>query len=167
MQKIIIYAGLATLIFVIGLFVIQQNFDPSSPPNEVDLSISSYEECIAAGYPALESYPEQCRTPDGKHFVRKLSEEELQEMIEPVVVRGQMVCLPHWDTSGPHTLECAYGLLDDAGNYYVISFSNLPHQVVVSVPMNTDVEVKGTLIPGSDSKYQSIGRIEVEEINEL
>jgi eight-cysteine-cluster-containing protein len=34
--------------------------------------INSYEECVAAGYPILESYPEQCMTPDGRSFTRVL-----------------------------------------------------------------------------------------------
>jgi hypothetical protein len=32
-------------------------------------SINSYADCVAAGYPIQESYPEQCRTPDGKSFI--------------------------------------------------------------------------------------------------
>ncbi len=35
------------------------------------LSISSYDECAQAGYPIMESYPEQCRTPDGRTFVNE------------------------------------------------------------------------------------------------
>jgi hypothetical protein len=35
---------------------------------KVPTSINSYAECAAAGYPIQESYPEQCRTPDGKLF---------------------------------------------------------------------------------------------------
>lgn len=31
--------------------------------------INSFEDCVKAGYPILESYPEQCRTRDGKFFV--------------------------------------------------------------------------------------------------
>lgn len=31
-------------------------------------NISSFEECVAAGYPVMESYPEQCKTPDGRTF---------------------------------------------------------------------------------------------------
>jgi hypothetical protein len=31
--------------------------------------IDSFEECAAAGYPVMESYPRQCRTPDGRTFV--------------------------------------------------------------------------------------------------
>ncbi len=32
-------------------------------------TISSFEECKRAGYPILESYPEQCKTLDGKTFI--------------------------------------------------------------------------------------------------
>ncbi len=34
--------------------------------------INSFEECAAAGYPIMESYPEQCKTPDGRNFVREI-----------------------------------------------------------------------------------------------
>jgi len=34
--------------------------------------INSYEECVSAGYPVLETFPEQCRTPDGKSFTRQI-----------------------------------------------------------------------------------------------
>lgn len=33
-------------------------------------SINSFEECAAAGYPIMESYPERCNTPDGRTFTR-------------------------------------------------------------------------------------------------
>ena len=35
------------------------------------LSITNFDECAAAGYPIMESYPEQCRTPDGRTFVNE------------------------------------------------------------------------------------------------
>jgi hypothetical protein len=35
-------------------------------------SITNFEECIAAGNPAMESHPRQCRTDDGKHFVEEI-----------------------------------------------------------------------------------------------
>ena len=37
-----------------------------------ETGIKSFEECAAAGYPIMETYPEQCRTPDGRVFVREL-----------------------------------------------------------------------------------------------
>jgi len=39
---------------------------------ECAASITNFEECIAAGNPAMESYPRQCRTKDGQHFVEVL-----------------------------------------------------------------------------------------------
>ena len=35
--------------------------------------IASFEDCVAAGNPVMESYPRQCRTPDGKNFVENIS----------------------------------------------------------------------------------------------
>jgi len=34
--------------------------------------INSFDECLTAGNPAMESYPRQCRTADGKHFVEQI-----------------------------------------------------------------------------------------------
>lgn len=39
------------------------------PPSAFS-GIRNFEQCAAAGYPIMESYPEQCRTPDGRLFVR-------------------------------------------------------------------------------------------------
>jgi hypothetical protein len=38
--------------------------------------ILTYEDCVAAGYPILETFPEQCKTDTGISFTRELSEEE-------------------------------------------------------------------------------------------
>lgn len=35
---------------------------------DINLLIESYDDCVAAGYPIMESYPEQCSTPDGRTF---------------------------------------------------------------------------------------------------
>ena len=34
--------------------------------------INSFEQCIAAGNPAMESHPRPCRTVDGNHFVEQV-----------------------------------------------------------------------------------------------
>lgn len=51
-----IIAGVLLKISEVG----QQHFAPQ---------INSYADCVAAGNPILESYPSQCRTPDGRSFV--------------------------------------------------------------------------------------------------
>jgi len=35
-------------------------------------AITSFEECTAAGYPVMESYPRQCKTSDGRTFVEDI-----------------------------------------------------------------------------------------------
>ncbi|MBY0539367.1 hypothetical protein K2P56_02955 [Patescibacteria group bacterium] len=36
------------------------------------LLIGTFEECVAAGNPVMETYPPQCRTPDGRLFVSSM-----------------------------------------------------------------------------------------------
>lgn len=52
----------------LGFFLPKEN---SGQPAVI--SISSFEECVKAGLPVMESYPRQCKTPDGKTFVEKIS----------------------------------------------------------------------------------------------
>ena len=42
----------------------------------VSSSITNFEQCVAAGNPAMESHPQQCRTSDGQHFVEEISIQE-------------------------------------------------------------------------------------------
>lgn len=42
-----------------------------APPPPAD-GIDSFEDCVRAGYPVAESYPEQCFTPDGRSFTRQI-----------------------------------------------------------------------------------------------
>ena len=51
-----IIAGVLLQISAVG----QRHFTPQ---------ITSYADCVAAGNPVLESYPSQCKTPDGHTFV--------------------------------------------------------------------------------------------------
>jgi len=46
---------------------------PCCKPTDAS-SIHSFEDCVAAGNPVMESHPRQCRTSDGKHFVEFIIE---------------------------------------------------------------------------------------------
>jgi len=37
-----------------------------------NFQIDSFEKCLDAGNPAMESHPRQCKTVDGKHFIEKI-----------------------------------------------------------------------------------------------
>lgn len=57
--------ALALVVVALGVFLYRSN-------GLVQTSITSFEEC-AKLYPVMESYPEQCKTPDGRTFVRDIS----------------------------------------------------------------------------------------------
>lgn len=40
-----------------------------------NVKIDSFEKCVEKGYPVLESYPPQCKTPDGTTFVQNVGSE--------------------------------------------------------------------------------------------
>jgi len=101
--------------------------------------MTNFEDCVAAGYPVAESYPEQCLSPEGT-FIRDLSEEveipaDLAEHIasksdliivsepqpmtviaSPLVVRGQARGNWYFEASFPITLVNWDGLII-AGGY--------------------------------------------------
>ncbi len=68
-QKVII-GILVGLLVIIAAFLIARYFVNKS-------SISTFDECAAAGYPITKSYPEQCQTPDGKVFTNGAASQNL------------------------------------------------------------------------------------------
>lgn len=75
------------------------------------------------------------------------------EKQEPAVVdryratlSGEVVCLPHADTDGPQTMECAIGLKTDTGEYYALDFALMSQQ---HEPVNTGerLTANGTVTP--------------------
>lgn len=84
-----------------------------------------------------------------------------------IAVRGTMVCLPHRDTSGPQTDECAFGIKDDTGRYFALSDSDPEYQNISGLAMNLRIEISGYFTPRSDSRYQDIGIITVTSVREV
>lgn len=74
-----------------------------------------------------------------------------------ITVKGELGCLPHRDSDGPKTLECAQGIKTASGDYYAVS------GVIDGRNKDGHVEVTGELQPTQrGSKYQSAGTIVVE-----
>ena len=45
--------------------------------------VTNFEECIGANYPVIESYPRQCKTPDGEVFTEDIGNElEKKDLIQ-------------------------------------------------------------------------------------
>lgn len=70
MKKFILFGLLTMLILVVIALV----WNYKSGKEQITV-VSNFEECAAQGYPVLESYPRQCKTPDGKTFVEDIGNE--------------------------------------------------------------------------------------------
>lgn len=101
---------IAAIIFILGtLFgiLLTVKLDSKSPkvtPRSLPLpqiqkpagEIASYEDCIQAGYPVLESYPASCKNPDGATFTQNIGNE--LDLLDTIIVDyprpGQLVESP-------------------------------------------------------------------------
>ena len=72
MRKFILIGTLLIIIIILAGGWFGLSYKNSQEPG---VSVNNFEECIAKGYPVLESYPRQCRTPDGKIFVEDIGAE--------------------------------------------------------------------------------------------
>lgn len=65
---------------------------------------------------------------------------------ERMTLTGTYLCLPHRDTSGPQTLECALGLKTDDGTYYALDF-NLLSQMPPEIATGERISASGIFTP--------------------
>ncbi len=93
---------------------------PSTPsPDE----INSFDECVAAGNPIMESYPRQCAVPGGPSFTEVLSEEKCSVYDDFFCPAGCVVCPPCVECSsvGCHSEEFCANLGFDKDWYDSVS----------------------------------------------
>jgi hypothetical protein len=84
---------------------------------------------------------------------------------EETTLKGKVVCLPHKDTSGPQTLECAIGLQLEDGSYY--GLQDLSQQSVMSTDMagGKTVTIKGVVVtPDPKQNYAIVGTLTKAEL---
>lgn len=65
---------------------------------------------------------------------------------QSATVVGEYICLPHVDTTGPQTDECALGIKTDVGIYYSLDFSLLS-QSVPGLNVGDRISVNGVFTP--------------------
>ena len=81
-----------------------------------------------------------------------------------IVVKGTAVCLPHKNTDGPQTMECALGIKDEKGRHYALSDTDDAYKNVGNLPMGESVEVKGVFEKGDSTTYDTIGTLKVTSV---
>lgn len=91
---------------LVGVSMVIYSLAPKMQARVPQIVISNFEECAAAGNAIMESYPRQCRTKDGRHFV---------EDVPPVAMPGDGLGL---QTNGCAVAGCSGQLCvsaDEAG----------------------------------------------------
>ncbi len=71
-KRITTIIATGALLGLAGYFFLRSNNFFQKPAT----AINSFEECAVAGFPIMESYPEQCRTPDGRTFVHDITSQK-------------------------------------------------------------------------------------------
>jgi hypothetical protein len=66
---------------------------------------------------------------------------------QEVTLEGTSVCLPHKDTSGPITLECAFGLKTDDNLHYALDTTLYFPEEIASLPSEQRIAVTGIYTP--------------------
>lgn len=73
LKKLILVVLVFGTILAAAIFVLDRT---SQETEQTSIAVNSFDECFAAGYPVMESYPEQCVTPDGRSFTREITNED-------------------------------------------------------------------------------------------
>jgi len=156
-----IYLVLPIIFLIFGIYLYSKNNLNQVNPKD----ISTYEECVAAGYPIMETYPEQCHVPGRSTYTRVTTD----EVSTPITLTGTYTCLPKKNTGGPVTLECAFGLKTDEG-YYSLDMSSILTDNYPALYGNETITVEGVLVPigmiSSDryKTYDVIGVVSVDKV---
>lgn len=82
-------------------------------------------------------------------------------------VEGEIVCLPHKDTDGPQTLECAYGVKLDDGTYYAVADSDPNYTNIDGLPVSKRARLTGTFEEKTSEQYQSVGVLTITKAEAL
>ncbi len=85
-----------------------------------------------------------------------------------ITVTGRFICLPHKDTTGPQTLECASGIAADDGFNYALDLSAVTYPAGIE-----SARVTGHFVPAEAlstnqwQKYDMRGIIAVDSVEPL
>ncbi|HEX9679007.1 MAG TPA: hypothetical protein VGA08_00060 [Candidatus Saccharimonadales bacterium] len=150
-------------------FALGDDANTNQDTNQATATISSYEDCVDAGYPVAESYPEQCSVPGGETFTRELSEDEKKETSIPdgyIEYNNEELgfSFAYPEEWGEVSLSERSGLPAIVGSEYQIKFSNVS---TIKAEVDT-TDYKNTGGVGSGYSYSGPGFTDYgREVNSL
>jgi hypothetical protein len=121
----------------------------------------------AAVYPVTLTLEQR----DGRWLITSVVKGAYSELPQRRTIIGYWECLPHKDTTGPQTLECAFGIaVDQSDGHYAID-TRLMAMYPVDFPTGTKVRVTGVVTPANQlssvQKYDIDGIISATTIEKI
>jgi len=132
----------------------------------IPAQVTNFDECVAAGYGVMETYPEQCNTPDGKSFTQNIGNEmDLADTIRidsprpnakilsPLAITGQARGTWYFEASFPVVLldgngaQIGSGIAQAQSDWMTEDF--VPYSATVE--FTTPATATGTLILKKDN----------------
>jgi hypothetical protein len=124
----------------------------------------------AAIYPVALTLIER----DGEWLIQDMTKGSYTALPERRTIDGTYVCLPHKNTAGPQTMECAFGLRAEDGTHYALDLTILRESdAIPGLITEEPVRIEGTFVPvehlrtGQWSRYHIQGIIRVTSLTEL
>ncbi len=134
----------------------------------VEVTSAEHNGEVAATYPLTLTLEKQ----GDAWLISEVSKGAYSEIPHRSEVVGVWECLPHINTNGPQTLECAFGIKTDTGLHYAVNTSLL-ETYPVDFPAGTRVKAEGVLVPADQlssntwQKYPIEGIISVTSIQKI
>lgn len=102
MKKYIIFFVLPIILIVITIIYYK---------SLVISEVENFDQCVNAQYPVLESFPRQCRTPDGRSFIEEVSDNKSDLIIVSNIKQGDFIQSPltiSGEARGPWFFEASF-----------------------------------------------------------
>ena len=110
---------------------------------------------------------------DGVWLITAAEKGAYSELPQRVSMEGVWECLPHANTSGPQTDECALGILKDGTSLHYAVDTNLLESQPVNFAGGDHVRAEGVLTPANQlstnqwQKYNMAGILSVTSISQI
>lgn len=128
------------------------------------------------GEEIVGSYPVEFKVENvaGMWRITRYEEGMYSEIPSRKEVIGTFTCLPHRDTSGPQTMECAFGVQEEgSGDYYAVNTMLMASTDWMDIPSGVRVRVEGVMVPAEHlstdmwHKYDIVGILGATSIRSL
>jgi spore germination protein GerM len=127
----------------VAVYLLASKYTNQTDPRDSSIEITSFEECVAAGYDVMESYPMQCATPSGQTFTQEIDPSKVNDN-EPTSYRSITLFYynPDEDTDETGNIKCSADGLVAVSRTIPISESPLQDAVRLLLTGNlTDEEI--------------------------